>query len=114
MLVDDWTLVVLFTWVIPLSLAVFYHLTSPVPGRGWLRRVVRFRDLAPISRILAAQKVTLILVVSFIAIVRYTGGFPGREWVAFGLYLLLVIVAWTMFWYQRRIQLPPERDIRAK
>jgi hypothetical protein len=114
MLVDDVILFVLFSLVIPLALAVFYHLTKPVPGRGVLRQPVRVSDLAPVSRILVAQKISLILIVSFIAIVRYTGGFPGREWVAFGLYLLLVAVAWTMFAYQRHIQLPFEREARGK
>jgi hypothetical protein len=112
MLVDDWILFVLFSWVIPLALAVFYHLTTPVPGRRVARALVHVRDLQPVSRILVTQKVTLILVVSFIAVVRFTGGFPGREWVAFGLYLLLVAVAWWMFVYQRLIQLPFERDTR--
>lgn len=114
MIVDDWILFVLFSWVIPLALAVFYHLTEPAPGRHYLRRLVRLRDLAPISRILVAQKITLILVVSFIALVRYTGGFPGREWVAFGLYVLLVAVAWLMFAYQRHVQKPYERITRQK
>lgn len=113
MLVDDVILLVLFSWVIPLMLAVFYHLTEPVPGRRWLRRPVKISSLAPVSRILVAQKIAFILVISFIAVVRFTGGFPGREWVALGLYILLVVVAWLMFAYQRHVQKPFERETRG-
>lgn len=114
MVVDDWILLVLMSLVVPLVLAIFHHLTEPVPATRHRRRLVSLKGLAPISRILVAQKTVMVLIVSFIGIVRFTGGFPGREWVALGLYLLFVVVAWIMFWYQRRIQLPFERVTRNK
>ena len=114
MLVDDLILLVLLSWIIPLARFVFYSLTEPVIGARWLRRVVSLRSLQPITRILVAQKVALILVVAFIFTVCWLGDFPGREWVAFGLYLSLVVLAWTASIYQRRTQKPFERQIRRR
>lgn len=112
MSIDDLILLVLLSWMLPLLLHEFYALTTPVPGTQWLRKRVRFRDLTPITRMLLLQKAGLILVVGFIGLVRFTGGFPGREWVAFGLYTALVGVAWVIFIYMRRLQLPGERQAR--
>jgi hypothetical protein len=112
MLVDDVILLVLLSWVIPLGLFVGYQTTTPVPGSRWRRRFVHPRNLLPITRILVSQKLALMLVVVFIATVRFVGDFPGREWVALGLYTLLVALAWVVFIYQRRLQLPQERKVR--
>lgn len=112
MLIDDVILFILFSWVIPLSLFVFYQLTTAKQGTKHARRRLKWKEIAPVMRILAAQKVALILVVGFIAWVRFAGDFPGREWVAFGLYTILVVLAWVVLIYQRRVQLPQERRIR--
>ena len=112
MLIDDVILFVLFSWVIPLSLFVYFQVTTARVGSKRGRRRLRFREIAPVMRILVAQKVALILVVGFIAWVRFAGDFYGREWVAFGLYTLLVVLAWIVLIYQRRVQLPQERRIR--
>lgn len=110
--IDDVILFVLFTWVLPLSAFVVYFTTDAVPGKKWRRRMIRLRDLKPVSVILLVQKLAFISVVLFIGIVRFTGGFPGREWVAFALYTLLVLVAWAAFIDLRILQLPRERRIR--
>lgn len=112
MLIDDVILFVLFSWVIPLGLFVYFQVTTARVGMRRARRGLRWREIAPVMRILVAQKVALILVVAFIALVRFIGDFPGREWVAFGLYTLLVVLAWVVLIYQRRVQLPQERRIR--
>lgn len=112
MLVDDVILFVLFSWVIPLSAFAYFQVTTAVASTRFRRRLLRWREIAPVMRILVAQKVALILVVCFIALVRFFGDFPGREWVAFGLYTLLVGLAWVVLIYQRRVQLPQERRIR--
>lgn len=112
MLIDDVILFVLFSWVIPLGLFVYYQVTTARVGSRHARRRLRWREIAPVMRILVAQKAALILVVGFIALVRFIGDFPGREWVAFGLYTLLVGLAWVVLIYQRRVQLPQERRIR--
>lgn len=112
MLIDDVILFVLFSWVVPLGLFVYYQVTTARAGSRRARRRLRWREIAPVMRILVAQKLALILVVGFIALVRFVGDFPGREWVAFGLYTLLVGLAWVVLVYQRRVQLPQERRIR--
>lgn len=112
MLIDDVILFILFSWVIPLGLFVYYQLTTAKHGAKRARRRLRWREIAPVMRILVAQKAALILVVAFIALVRFIGDFPGREWVAFGLYTTLVGLAWVVLIYQRRVQLPQERRIR--
>lgn len=112
MVVDDVILVVLLSWVVPLAVFIFYTVTEPVPGTRFLRRWAGVRHLRPVMRILLAQKVSLILVVSFIFTVRLIGDFPGREWVAFGLYLVLVVLAWVITLYLRHLQRPDERRIR--
>lgn len=114
MLIDDVILFVLFSWVIPLGLFVYYQVTTANCGSKWARRRLKWHEIAPVMRILVAQKAALILVVGFIAIVRFLGDFPGREWVAFGLYTLLVGLAWAVLIYQRHVQLPQERRIRSK
>lgn len=103
---------VLLAWVVPLVLFVFYQVTTPVSGARWRRRLVPFRQVRPVTWILIAQKVALILVVGFIGVVRFFGGFPAQDWVAFGLYALLVLLAWTVFAYLRHLQLPRERETR--
>lgn len=112
MSIDDLILLVLLSWLPPLLLHEFYALTTAVPGARWLRKRVRFRDLTPITRMLLAQKAGLILVVSFIGLVRFFGDFAGREWIALGLYSGLVGMAWVIFTYMRHLQIPHERDIR--
>lgn len=112
MLIDDVILFILFSWVIPLGLFVYFQVTTARVGTKRARRGLRWREIAPVMRILVAQKVALILVIAFIALVRFIGDFPGREWVAFGLYTLLVVLAWVVLIYQRRVQLPQERRIR--
>lgn len=112
MSIDDLILVVLLSWLVPLLLHEFYALSKPIPGARWLRKRVRFRDLTPITRMLLAQKAGLILVVAFIGMVRFLGDFPGREWVALGLYSALVAMAWVIFRYMRKLQKPGERAIR--
>lgn len=112
MLIDDVILFILFSWVIPLGLFVYFQVTTARVGTKRARRGLRWREIAPVMRILVAQKIALILVVAFIALVRFAGDFPGREWVAFGLYTLLVVLAWVVLIYQRRVQLPQERRIR--
>lgn len=113
MTVDDVILLVLLSWLIPLLLHEFYSLSAPVEGTRWLRKPVKFSDLTPITRMLLLQKAGLILVVTFIGVVRLIGNFPGREWVALGLYTALVGVAWVIFTYMRRLQKPGEREIRS-
>lgn len=113
-MIDDIILAVLLLWLVPLVRFVFFALTDAVPGTRFRRRLVALRSLAPITRMLLAQKTTIILVVLFIGVVRFTGGFPGREWVALGLYTLLVAVAFAVDIYQRRLQLPRERRLRGK
>lgn len=113
-MINDVILLVLISWIIPLSRFVFYSVTVPVPDTRWRRRLVKLSALEPITRILVAQKTGFILVVAFIFAVRFLGTFPGREWVAFGLYLLLVILAWVASIWQRRIQKPLEREIRKR
>lgn len=110
--INDLILLVLLSWLPPLMLHEFYALTTPVPGARWLRKRVRFRDLTPITRMLLAQKLGLILVVSFIGAVRFWGDFTGREWIALGLYAALVGMAWVIFTYMRYLQIPREREIR--
>lgn len=112
MLIDDVILFILFSWVIPLGLFVFYQVTTARVGTPFRRRLLRWREIMPVTRMLVAQKAALILVVCFIGLVRFVGNFPGREWVAFGLYTLLVVLAWAVFIYQRHVQLPQERRIR--
>lgn len=112
MLIDDLILLVLLSWLAPLILHIFYTLSRPVAGTRWQRTRVRFRALTPITRMLLAQKFGLILVVGFIGAVRFLGDFPGREWVALGLYSGLVALAWVIFTYMRRLQKPGERKIR--
>lgn len=113
-MIDDLILLVLLSLVVPLLLAVSYHLTEPVPGTRRRRRFLHPRDLAPISRILISQKLVLVAIVTFIGIVRFTGGFPGREWVALVLYVLFVGIAWWMFAYQRSFMKPLEQKARNK
>lgn len=113
MTIDDLILVVLLSWMPPLLLHEFYALTTPITGVRWLRKRVKFRDLTPITRMLLAQKAGLILVVAFIGLVRFFGDFPGREWIALGLYSGLVAMAWVIFTYMRRLQLPGERETRT-
>lgn len=110
---DDVILVVLLTWILPLQLFTFYFVTDPVPHTRWRRRLINLRDLRPVSKILLAQKQALTLVVLFIGVVRFTGGFPGREWVAFALYVSLVAVAWAAFIDLRLLQIPEERKTRG-
>lgn len=112
MLVDDVILYVLLTWLAPLVLFVAYFITDPVAGTRFRRRFIDLRTLTSISKILLAQKAALILVITFIGIVRFTGGFPGREWVALGLYTLLVVLAWLVFIDLRHLQLPREHRTR--
>lgn len=112
MLVDDLILFILPIWVVPLLAFVFYAVTAPLPGRRFARRWMGFRQLRPVMRIIVAQKIGLALVVSFIFAVRFTGSFPGREWVALGLYTILVALAWVITIYLRRLQLPAERTVR--
>lgn len=114
MLINDIILAVLLTWAAPLMLFTVYFVTDPVPGTRWRRRLIDLRTLKPVSKILLTQKVALTLVVVFIGVVRFTGGFPGREWVAFGLYTLLVAIAWAAFIDLRLLQVPQERRIRSK
>lgn len=112
MLIDDIILIVLALWAVPLGLFVFYFVTDPVPGTRFRRRVIDLRSLERVSLILIIQKLSLIAVIVFIFAVRFTGGFAGREWVAFGLYGLLVLVASAAFFDMRREQLPRERLMR--
>lgn len=114
MSIDDVILVILALWVSPMILFIFYFLTDPVPGKRFWRRLIDLRTLKPISLILVTQKASLILVVGFIFLVRFTGGFPGREWVAAALYGLLVLVAWWAHIDLRRLQRPQERRTRKR
>lgn len=112
MVVDDVILVVLLSWTIPLMAFIFYTVTVPVRGSRFWRRWGGVRHLRPVMRILLAQKIGLISMVSFIFTVRLVGDFPGREWVAFGLYTCLVVLAWVITIYLRRLQLPEDRETR--
>ena len=113
-MINDAILFVLWAWTAPLLLFIGYFVTDPVPGTRWRRRFIDVRSLQPVSKILLAQKTALVAVVVFITVVRFTGGFPGREWVAFGLYSLLVVVAWAAFIDLRMLQLPQERRLRGR
>jgi len=110
--INDVILVVLWVWVVPLVLFIFYFVTDPVPGSRWRRRKIKIRSLQPVSKILLAQKVTLVLVVGFITLVRFTGGGPWRDWMAFGLYVALAGIALAAFIDLRQLQLPQERRLR--
>lgn len=112
MVVDDLILAVLMTWVVPLQLFTWYFVTDAVPGRRWRRRLIDIRELKPVSKILLIQKQVLTLVVVFVGVVRFTGGFPGREWFALALYIAAVAVAWAAFIDLRILQIPREREIR--
>lgn len=114
MSIDDVILLVLLSWLVPLLLHEFYALSTPIAGARWRRKRVKFRSLTPITRMLLAQKAGLILVVAFIGLVRFFGDFPGREWVALGLYSALVGMAWVIFRYMRKLQKPGERAIRNR
>lgn len=114
MQVDDLILSVLLTWVVPLQLFTWYFITTPVEGARWRRRFVSIRGLKPVSKILLAQKQVLTLFVVFVAFVRFTGGFPGREWFALALYVAAVAVAWAAFIDLRILQVPGEREIRRR
>jgi|SRR5690606_38520523 len=107
-------LVALIAWLIPLVLFVFYTVTEPVPGKRLARRWFPLRELEPPTRVILAQKLSFILVISFILLSRAIGDFPGRHWVALGLYLTLPAVAWVVHIYQRRVQLPEERRARRR
>lgn len=113
MTIDDIILLVLLSWAVPLALFTFYFVTDPVRGTRFRRRFIDLRTLTTVSKILLAQKVAFLSVVVFIGIVRFTGGFPGREFVALVLYSLLVILAWLVFADLRAMQLPGERKVRA-
>lgn len=114
MTIDDLILCVLLSWLVPLVLHEFYALTQPVPDKPWRRKWGKVSKLTPITRMLLAQKLGLILVVLFIAAVRFFGSFPGRDWIALGLYSGLVGLAWVIFAYMRILQLPGEREIRKQ
>lgn len=109
---NDVILLLLVSWVIPLGLFVFYAVTTPVPGTAWRRRLMPRRTIRPVTWILVSQKITLILIVAFIALVRAIGDFPGRDWVALSLYTLLPALAWVVFRYLRRLQSDHERALR--
>lgn len=111
-MINDVILWTLWAWSLPLLLFIFYFTTDPVPRTRWRRRVIDLRSLQPVSKILLAQKFALVAVVVFISVVRFTGGFPGREWVAFALYLLLAVIALAAFIDLRLLQLPQERRMR--
>lgn len=103
---------VLAVWVFALALFVFYQATTPVPGTRFWRRPVKLKELKPITWILIAQKVSLIVVVGFIFTVRFTGGFEGKDIVALCLYSFLVLLAFAVLTYLRVLQRPNERRIR--
>lgn len=110
--VDDLILAVLTLWAVFLQLFTWYFITDPVPGSRWRRRFIRIRDLKPVSKILLVQKVVLTLFVVLVWVARLTGGFPGQEWFAIGLYASAAAVAAAAFIDLRILQLPREREIR--
>lgn len=111
--INDLIVAILLSWIVPLGLFVFYFATDPVRGSKWRRKLFDLRSLTSVSKFLLAQKFALILVVTFIGIVRFTGGFPGKEIVAVVLYVVLVVLAWGLFIDLRRVQLRDgERAIR--
>lgn len=112
MTIEYLILLILFAWIIPLLSFVFFFVTDPVPGTHHKRRLIDLRTLKPVSKILLGQKLSLSAVVIFIGIVRFTGGFPGREWVAAALYACLVGFAIAALVDLRMLQLPQERRIR--
>lgn len=112
-MINDAILLVLWVWVVPLVLFIFYFVTDPVPGSRWRRRKIQIRSLQPVSKILLAQKVTLVAVVGFITLVRFTGGGPWRDWMALGLYVALAGIAFAAFVDLRQLQLPQERRLRG-
>lgn len=108
MSLDDFILLILGSSLIPLGLFVFYYTTEPT-GR-WCRRPSKLWASTPLGRVLLAQKVTMFLLIGFILLVRWTGGFPGREWVALSLYLVLLGLFWAVFVVLRRIQKNPPKE----
>jgi hypothetical protein len=109
MTLEDLIVWLLASALIPLGLFIFYYTTEPVPGRWW-RKPSRIWASTPLGRVLLAQKINLFALISFILAVRWTGGFPGREWVAFGLYAALVGLFWTVFIVLRHIQRNPPKE----
>lgn len=113
-MITDAILGVLWVWCLFLLAFVVYFVTDPVPGTRWRRRLIDVRSLQPVSQILLAQKVAFIAVVLFITVVRFTGGGEWREWVAFGLYTVLALIALAAFIDLRLLQLPQERRLRGR
>lgn len=94
--------------ILPLLLSVFYYVTKPVPGSRW-RQFSRAWLSTPIGPVLVAQMVSMIVLLSYILLVRFTGGFPGREVVAIILYALLQAGFWAFFIVLRRTQIQTTR-----
>lgn len=113
MLINDIILWIVSSWIIPLGLFVVYFVTDPVKGRRWRRKLIDIRSLTTVSKILLAQKLALLLIVAIIVVYRFTGGFPGWEWMVLSLYVVLVSLGWAMFFALRSIQRSGERRVRS-
>lgn len=111
MSIEDLILVVLVASVPAFLAYVYYSLTYPVPGKR-VRRRIPWRNVHHVTRILAGQKIVLTLIIGFVFLVRLTGGFPGREWVALLLYLGVASFAWAAFIDLRNLQRDAEHPTR--
>jgi hypothetical protein len=110
--INDLIVAILLSWVLPLGLFVYYFVTDPVRGAKRRRTAFDLRSLNPVSKLLLAQKLDIILVILFIACVRFFGRSAVTDWIALALYVSLVVLAWCLFAVLRRMQVDRERRIR--
>ena len=107
---DFITLTVLIGAITPLLLFLFYYMTEP--GRRF-RRISTVWMRHWIGIIIVGQYTSLLLLLVYVFIVRWTSGFPGREFVSLGLFTVFMASYWAMFVTLRRIQKQYERKRNA-
>lgn len=112
MSIEDLILIVLASSVPAFLIYVYYSLTYPVPGKR-VRRPLPWSRVHHVTRIIAGQKIVLTLIIGFVFLVRLTGGFPGREWLALLLYLGVSSFAWAALFDLRSLQRQAERPKRT-
>jgi hypothetical protein len=101
---DVLTLLALGLGIVPLTLFIYFYATVPAPRKWYRRRPSRLFLSTVLGRVVMSQKIALLSILILIVAVRLFGDFPGREWVALGLYTVLVFLFWTVFAVLRRIQ----------